>query len=72
MTGRRGCSGLLEAKSRAEKQALDEAVHREAEFRMDRAFAALDDALARTVLPPEPPNVGDVDAWLVETRLRRT
>lgn len=62
---------LLEAKSRAEKQALDEAVYRAAEVRMDRAFAVLDEALARPALPPEPPNVGDVDAWLVETRLRR-
>lgn len=62
---------LLEAKSKAEKQALDEAVYAEAERLMDRAFATLDEALAKTSLPAEPPNAADIDAWLVETRLGR-
>lgn len=39
--------------------------------RMDRAFAALDDALAHSVLPAEPAGVGALEAWLVETRLAR-
>lgn len=63
---------LLEAKSKAEKQALDQVTYEAAVTRMDRAFAALDDALAHATLPIEPPNVADVDAWLVDTRLRRT
>lgn len=62
---------LLEAKCKAEKQALDDAVFAAAEARMDRAFATLDDALGVTSLPADPPNVAEVDAWLVETRLRR-
>jgi predicted nucleotidyltransferase len=62
---------LLEAKSRAEKQALDDVVYAAAEVRMDRAFATLDDALACSSLPAEPSNVAEVDAWLVGTRLRR-
>lgn len=63
---------LLDAKSKAEKQALDDTVYAAAESKMDRAFAALDEALAITSLPAEPANAADVDAWLVETRLRRT
>lgn len=62
---------LLEAKSKAEKQALDDTVFAAAESRMDRAFATLDEALTQTLLPVEPPNMAEVDAWLVETRLRR-
>lgn len=61
----------MEAKSKAEKQALDDAVYAVAEARMDRAFATLDEALTQTLLPAEPPNMAEVDAWLVETRLRR-
>ena len=62
---------LLEAKSKAEKQALDGTVYVRAEARMDRGFATLDEALTRSSLPADPPNMGEVDAWLVETRLRR-
>lgn len=62
---------LLEAKSRAEKEALSDEVYASAVTRMDRAFATLDEALPGSVLPAEPPNVADLDAWLVETRLRR-
>lgn len=62
---------LLEAKSQAEKQALDDGVYAAAEVRMDRAFAILDAALPASSLPVDPPNVPEVDAWLVETRLQR-
>jgi hypothetical protein len=33
-----------------------------------RAFEVLDAALARSPLPEEPANVGEIDAWLVELR----
>ncbi|GDX81866.1 nucleotidyltransferase [Deltaproteobacteria bacterium] len=62
---------LLEAKSKAEKQALDDDVYTLAVSRMDLAFVTLDEALAESKLPTEAPNVADLDAWLVETRLRR-
>lgn len=38
---------------------------------LDRAFARLDEADERSVLPQEPPAVADLEAWLVETRLRQ-
>ncbi len=62
---------LLEAKSKAEKQALDDAAYVRAEHRMDRAFVTLDEALTLSALPLDAPNLHEVDAWLVETRLRR-
>lgn len=62
---------LLEAKSRAEKQPLDDTTYADATTRMDRAFATLDDALPASVLPADPPNVVEIDAWLVRTRLNR-
>jgi uncharacterized protein len=62
---------LLEAKSRAEKEPVYDTVYDAAQARMDRAFALLDEALANSSLPAAPPNTADLDAWLVETRLRR-
>lgn len=62
---------LLEAKAKAEQQHLEDATYALAVARMDAAFRTLDDALTEAVLPVDPPNAGDLDAWLVETRLRR-
>jgi predicted nucleotidyltransferase len=62
---------LLAAKAKAEKQPLDDRVYAFAATDMDRAFATLDEALTKTALPTESPNTADLDAWLVETRLRR-
>ncbi len=62
---------LLEAKSKAEKQPLSDRVYTAAEATMDRAFLMLDAALAASTLPAVAPNAANVDAWLIETRLRR-
>lgn len=62
---------LLDAKSRAERAALGDAVFQAAEAQMDRAFGTLDEAWALSSLPPEPPNHAEVNAWLVQERLRR-
>ena len=62
---------LLAAKSTAEKAPLDEATFASATLRMERAFATLDESLGVAMLPVEPPNAAEVEAWLVETRLRR-
>jgi hypothetical protein len=35
-----------------------------------RAFDVLDAALSRSLLPEEPPNVEEVDAWIVALRRR--
>jgi hypothetical protein len=39
--------------------------------RLASALGALDQAFAKSVLPEEPPNAAALEAWLVETRLRR-
>lgn len=62
---------LLEAKSRAEKQALDDAAYARAERWMTRCFEILEEARAATILPADPPNEAEIDAWLVEARLAR-
>lgn len=62
---------LLEAKSHAEKQALDDLGFDDAVVQMDRAFGILEAAYDRSVLPAEAPNAPALDAWLVQTRLAR-
>ncbi len=37
---------------------------------MARAFEVLDAGLARSVLPEEPPNVTEIERWLVAMRRR--
>lgn len=62
---------LLDAKSRSEKQALDDDSFDAAVIRMDSAFGILEAAHDRAILPAEAPNAADLDAWLVRTRLAR-
>lgn len=60
---------LIEAKSRAEKEPVDDTIWPSAEARMDRVFGLLDAALDGAILPEAPPNEAELDAWLVGARL---
>ncbi len=59
---------LVDAKRRGERAELTSIAERW-RGEVARAFEVLDGALARSILPEEPPNVREVEAWLV--RLRR-
>lgn len=61
-------SELVEAKRRGERWELAPDVAERWKPLVGRAFDLLDSALPRSPLPEEPPNVAEVDAWLVETR----
>jgi predicted nucleotidyltransferase len=62
---------LIEAKRAAEKATLaPEAAERWA-AEVKRAFAALEAAHARSILPEEPRNAGEMNAWLLALRRAR-
>lgn len=61
---------LVEAKRRGERSELPPAMVEEWKVAIGRAFDVLDAALARSVLPEEPPNVLEVDSWLIALRRR--
>lgn len=60
---------LIETKRRGERVTLstDERARWRAD--LDRAFALLDQAHERSVLPPEPGNAAELEGWLVDLRL---
>lgn len=60
---------LVEAKRRGERSELPSDVAERWKAAVDRAFDLLDSALERSPLPDEPPNVPEVEAWLVDHRL---
>lgn len=62
---------LIAAKRAGEKVALTGEALSRAEALCARAFAVLEDARARTILPEEAPNRDALEGWLVEYRLRR-
>jgi predicted nucleotidyltransferase len=59
---------LVEAKRRGERSELAPEVAERWRKEVGRSFEVLDAALARSVLPEEPPNVPEIEAWLVELR----
>lgn len=61
---------LVEAKRRGEQTALSPEVAERWRTSVGRAFDVLDGALERSVLPEEPPNAPELDAWLVGVRRR--
>lgn len=61
---------LVDAKRRGERSELAPDVAERWRKEVGRAFEVLDAALARSPLPEEPANVGEIDAWLVELRRR--
>lgn len=62
---------LVEAHRAAPHALLPEALRAHWLGELDRARALVDEAHARTSLPPEPPNIGELEAWLVELRRAR-
>ena len=61
---------LVEAKRRGEKAGLPDEVSARWRSDVTRAFNALDAALARSVLPEEPPNAAELERWLIALRRR--
>jgi predicted nucleotidyltransferase len=61
---------LVEAKRRGERSELADELSARWKLEVAHAFEALDMALARSALPEEPPNVREVDGWLVGLRRR--
>jgi uncharacterized protein len=59
---------LIEAKRRGERQPLSEAEAMRWTKELDRAFDALDAAEQSSMLPAEPSNGDELDAWLVSLR----
>lgn len=62
---------LVQAKRAGERTAADPALLEAWKPRLVTAMRGLDDALARSVLPVDPPNEAELEAWLVETRRSR-
>jgi predicted nucleotidyltransferase len=63
---------LVDQKRRGELASLPDDVSKRWRDRTARVFALLDEALASSVLPEEPPAVAELDAWLVRTRLAKS
>lgn len=61
---------LIERKRAGERTVLDVATAGHWQQRVQRAFALLDDANAESRLPEEAPNIGDLERWLVDVRMR--
>src|SRR5262249_55823803 len=61
---------LVEAKRAGERKSLDAAAKTDWLKTVGRAFEILDDAHTRSVLPPEPPNRDELEAWLIDRRKR--
>ena len=62
---------LVEAKRAGERTAADPALLDTWRPRLATAMKRLDAALARSVLPEDPPKAEELEAWLVETRRSR-
>ncbi len=61
---------LVEAKRRGERSELAADVSERWKREVLRAFEVLDDALTRSMLTEEPPNVREIETWLVDLRRR--
>lgn len=61
---------LVEAKRAGERVSLDTARKGDWLKIVARAFDTLDDAHGRSILPSEPPNRDELEAWLIEQRKR--
>ncbi|MEJ7730787.1 MAG: nucleotidyltransferase domain-containing protein [Polyangiaceae bacterium] len=59
---------LIELKRAGEAAALPDGAEQAWAERVDALFGALDEALATSLLPDDPPNRAEVDAWLVALR----
>jgi predicted nucleotidyltransferase len=62
---------LIAAKRAGERTPLDGAVRDHWRAELARAFTLLDDARASSPLPEEPPNVAELEAWLLALRRAR-
>ena len=62
---------LVAQKRAGERVVLEEPLRGKWRAQAERAFALLDEALARSPLPAEAPNRDEIEAWLLETRRRR-
>jgi hypothetical protein len=60
----------VEAKRRGERSELSAELAEPWRKDVGRAFEVLDGALARSALPEDPPNVRELEAWLLELRRR--
>ncbi len=61
---------LIEAKKQGERAVLADSDRQAWLTRLDRLFAALDEARATSVLPDEPPDAAALEEWLVDLRRR--
>ena len=61
----------MQAKRAGERTSADPALLEAWKPRLATAMKGLDDALARSVLPVDPPNEAELEEWLVETRRSR-
>jgi predicted nucleotidyltransferase len=61
---------LVNARRRGERSELTADVAERWRAEIGRAFEVLDGALARSPLPEEPPNVPEIEAWLIAIRRR--
>ena len=61
---------LVATKRAGERVSLDSAGKSDWLKAVGRAFDVLDDANARSILPPEPQNRDELEAWLIEQRRR--
>jgi predicted nucleotidyltransferase len=59
---------LIDHKRRGELAELQDDVIQRWREEVGRAFAALDESLAKSPLPDEPRNIADLDAWLLAKR----
>jgi predicted nucleotidyltransferase len=66
--GFREAQALVEAKRAGERTVLDDDARRRWLAEIARAFHELDDARASSPLPEEPPNRGELEAWLLSVR----
>jgi len=61
-------TALVEEKRRGEKSTLPAALSAHWDARLPELFATLARAEEHSVLPPEPPNADELEAWLIEVR----
>jgi hypothetical protein len=63
-------TALVEQKRRGERSELPGALRVQWASRVGEVFALLDRAAAESALPAESPNAEEIEAWLIEARLR--
>jgi predicted nucleotidyltransferase len=61
---------LIARKQAGERTVLDDATASHWRARVQHAFTLLDEAHAASTLPEESPNAADLEAWLVDVRMR--